>query len=265
MLSSTKAPRRSRTASGSPPHPALLPLRLLYACYAGGVFLLLGAAALPLLLLLPGLRRRRTLIRGVARAALACIGMRLSARGLAHLPQPCVVVANHESYLDGVVLCALLPASFGFVIKREMHAVPGAGWLLTRIGAQFVARNNAHGSRRDALRVLRSAAGGQSLAFFPEGTFKPVPGLLPFQNGAFTAASRAGMPVVPLVIRGTRRCLAPGTPLPWPGRIRVQALPPIHPAVHADKATLREAARSAILVHTGLPDHAAAHARAHRG
>ncbi len=166
-----------------------------------------------------------------------------------------MVVANHESYLDGVVLCALLPGDFGFVIKREMRSVPAAGWLLARIGAQFVARNNAHGSRRDALRVLRSAAGGQSLAFFPEGTFRREPGLLPFHNGAFTAATRGSMPVVPLVIRGTRRCLAPGMPLPWPGRIRVQALHAIASGGAMDAATLRDAARAAILAHAGLPDH----------
>jgi 1-acyl-sn-glycerol-3-phosphate acyltransferase len=241
-------------SSIKPPHPALLPLRILYGVYAAGIFLVMGAAALPVLLLLPQLRQRRRLIRGVSRGALACIGMRLSSRGLHPLPAPCVVVANHESYLDGVVLCALLPPQFGFVIKREMHGVPAAGWLLSRIGAQFVARNNASGSKRDTLRVLRSAADGQSLAFFPEGTFKTALGLLPFHNGAFTAAVRGSMPVVPLVIRGTRRCLTPGTLLPWPGTITVQALTAIHHETDGGARALRDAARGAILTHTGLPD-----------
>ena len=257
MLSSIKPPHSALPAPASPRHPLLLPLRVVYGAYATSVFLVLGAAALPVLLLLPGLRRRRTLIRGVARGALACMGMRLDSRGLALLPLPCVVVANHESYLDGVVLCALLPPTFGFVIKREMQAVPAAGWLLTRIGAQFVARNNAVGSKRDALRVLRSAADRQSLAFFPEGTFKLESGLLPFHNGAFTAAMRGAMPVVPLVIRGTRRCLTPGSMLPWPGTITVQALTAITGNTDDGAAALRDAARGAILEHTGLPDLAA--------
>jgi 1-acyl-sn-glycerol-3-phosphate acyltransferase len=164
------------------------------------------------------------------------------------------VVANHESYLDGVLLAATLPPVFGFVIKREMHGVPGAGWLLTRIGAQFVARNNGHGSKRDALRVLRSASSGQALAFFPEGTFKPEPGLLPFHNGAFVAAQRAGLPVVPLVIHGTRRCMPPRLPLPFPGRISVTALAPIAHRAERDAAALRAEARAAILAASGLPD-----------
>jgi 1-acyl-sn-glycerol-3-phosphate acyltransferase len=58
------------------------------------------------------------------------------------------------------VLAALLPPQFSFVIKREMRAVPAAGWLLERIGAQFVDRVNAHASGRDARRMLRRASQG---------------------------------------------------------------------------------------------------------
>jgi 1-acyl-sn-glycerol-3-phosphate acyltransferase len=228
-----------------------------YALYAWAAFLLLGLAAFPLLLLLPRLTQRRALIRRVARSALFLMGMRLTTRHLDGLPNPCVVVANHESYLDGVVLAATLPPHFGFVIKREMQGVPAAGWLLGRIGAFFVARNNAKGSARDALRVLRSAADGQALVFFPEGTFGLQPGLLPFHNGAFAAAERAGLPVVPVVIRGTRQRLAPGTLLPRPGAITIEALPAISQHLGA-APVLRDAARAAILQRSGLPDHAAA-------
>ncbi len=259
MLSSIKPPHPTPPGSTGRRHPLLLPLRLAYGVYATSVFLVFGAAALPVLLVLPGLQRRRALVRGVARGALVCAGMRTNSHGLASLPLPCVVVANHESYLDGVVLCALLPPAFGFVIKREMRGVPAAGWLLTRIGAQFVARNNAIGSKRDALRVLRNAAERQSLAFFPEGTFKQETGLLPFHNGAFTAALRGAMPVVPLVIRGTRRCLTPGSMLPWPGIITVQALTAITDNTSGGAPALRDAARGAILEHTGLPDLATEH------
>jgi 1-acyl-sn-glycerol-3-phosphate acyltransferase len=238
----------------APSNPALLPLRLAYGLYAWSAFLLIGASTLPLLLLLPRLHQRRTLVRRVARCALFLLGMRVSTRSLDSLPNPCVVVANHESYLDGVVLAAILPPHFGFVIKREMRGVPAAGWLLERIGALFVARNNVKGSARDALRVLRSAASGQALAFFPEGTFRHQPGLLPFHNGAFTAAERGGLPVVPLIIRGTRRRLAPGTLLPHPGRISVEALPAIDAGGNA--TAVRDAARNAILKRSGLPDRA---------
>lgn len=227
------------------PHPPLL-LRLAYAVYAWPVFLLLATATLPLLLVLPGLTRRRRLIRRAAATALRCIGMRVSVSGLRHLPHPCVVVANHESYLDGVVLAAALPPQFGFVIKREMRSVPGAGWLLERIGAHFIHRGRESRGRHDTRQVLRRAERGEALVFFPEGTFHRTPGLLPFRDGAFVAAQRADLPLVPLIIRGTRRCLPPDTAYPWPGHIRLTVLEPLrvrHPGA-AGRVELRDRARA---------------------
>jgi 1-acyl-sn-glycerol-3-phosphate acyltransferase len=234
----------------------LLPLRLLYGAYAGAVFLSLALLALLPLAVLPTLASRRRLIRVVGRSVLALMGMPVRVRWYGPLPDPCIVVANHCSYLDGVVLAATLPPRFDFVIKREMNSVPLAAYLLQRIGVQFVTRNNRAGSLRDALRVMRSAASGSSMAFFPEGTFHETPGLLRFHIGAFAAAERSGAPIVPLVIRGTRHCLTPGEFLPRPGRITVATLAAIQP-VHgqADGAVaLRDAARAAILEVLGETD-----------
>jgi 1-acyl-sn-glycerol-3-phosphate acyltransferase len=224
--------------------------------YAALIFLGLALLALPPLLVLRTLGARRRLIRCVGRSALSLMGMPLTLRGRTGLPDPCIVVANHCSYLDGVVLAAALPPRFGFVIKREMHGVPLAGLLLRRIGVQFVARGNRAGSARDALRVIRHAAQGGSLAFFPEGTFRPEPGLLRFHIGAFAAAERGGTPIVPVAIRGTRRCFPPASILARPGRIVIDILEPIMPPVgHPDgAAALRDAARTAILVALGEAD-----------
>jgi 1-acyl-sn-glycerol-3-phosphate acyltransferase len=227
----------------------LLPLRVIYAGYAAGVFLAFALLALLPLAVVPTLAGRRGLIRWVGRTVLTLMGMPIRISWYGPLPEPCIVVANHCSYLDGVVLAATLPPRFDFVIKREMNSVPLAGFLLQRIGVQFVTRDNRAGSLRDALRVMRSAAGGGSLAFFPEGTFLEQPGLLRFHIGAFAAAHRSGTPLVPLVIRGTRHCLAPGTFLPRPGRIAVETLAPLGPSPERpdDAAALRDAARAAIL------------------
>ena len=219
-------------------------------------FLVAALAALPLLALLPPLRWRRAVVRRVAQLALATGGMRLRVTGRETLPHPSVVVANHASYLDGIVLTACLPPDFGFVIKREMNSVPLAAWLLRLIGAEFVERRGRAAGARDALRVVRLAARGHALVFFPEGTFERTPGLLPFHRGAFAAAARAGLPVVPTVILGTRDCLRPGTLLPRPGRIEVRLLPPIAPDPRVDDpvTALRDAARSRILEHVDEPD-----------
>ena len=246
---STSAPRRSL---------ALLPLRLAFSLYAAALFLVMGVGALLLATALPGLARRRAAARRMARLLLVGAGMRLKVRGLEHLPSgQCVVVANHASYLDGPVFTAALPARFGFVIKREMASVPLAGAFLKRIGSQFVERFDRRRGAADALRVLRTASAGQSLVFFPEGTFTPTPGLLKFHSGAFTTAVKAGCPVVPVVVRGTRAALSPRGELPRPARIEVQILPPIAPPEGAPAhcaALLREQARAAILSVLGEPD-----------
>ena len=156
------------------------------------------------------------------------LGVRLDVDGLDRLPQgSCVVVANHASYLDGVVMKASLPPRFSFVVKREAASMPVAGLLLRRIGSEFVDRHDAGGRRRDAMRVLRRAEQGHALVFFPEGTFDSTPGLKRFHAGAFVAAARGAMPIVPTVIHGARRAMPNRALLVRPGRVRVEILEPL--------------------------------------
>ena len=237
---------------------ALLPFRLAYALYATALFLLVGLTASLTALLLPGLNRRRRAARTLARAFLWGAGMKLTVRALDQLPGgQCVIVANHASYLDGLVFTAALPPRFGFVIKREMAGVPLAGWFLHRIGSEFVERFDRKRGAADALRVLRNATNGHSLVFFPEGTFTAKPGLQKFHAGAFTTAARAGCPIVPAVVQGTRTALSPRGNLPRPVRLEVSILSPIPPPPGAPAFSaplLRERAREAILARLGEPD-----------
>ncbi|MGH8200452.1 MAG: lysophospholipid acyltransferase family protein [Steroidobacteraceae bacterium] len=233
-------------------------MRIAYALYAAITFLVLALTALAATLILPGVHRRRAAARAVSRAFLWVAGMPLTVRGLERLESgQCIVVSNHASYLDGLVFTAALPARFSFVIKREMSAVPLAGLFLRRIGSEFVERFERNRGAADARRVLRNAASGHSLVFFPEGTFTRTPGLLKFHTGAFVTATRAGCPVIPAVVRGTRAALSPTGSLPRPGRIEVDFLPPIttlSQAAEASSAALRDRARQAILLALGEPD-----------
>jgi 1-acyl-sn-glycerol-3-phosphate acyltransferase len=228
--------------------------------YAYIIFLVLGLTTLAGMGL-PGLRRRRAVARTMSRTLLRFTGMPLIVKSLENVPDgQCVIVSNHASYLDGLVFTAALPPRFGFVIKREMAAVPMAGTLLKRLGHEFVERFNRNRGGVDARRVLRTATSGNSLVFFPEGTFDARPGLGKFHAGAFTVAVRAGCPVVPAVIRGTRRALPPKGTWPHPARIEIEFLEPIIAAATSPDAAameLRERARSAILGELKEPDLAA--------
>ncbi len=244
---------------------------LAYGAYAYLVFAVFGLSALVAALVVPGLERRRIIVRKAARLFLLCARMPLTVKGLERLPEgQCIVVANHASYLDGVVFTAALPPRFSFVIKREMARVPLAGPMLSRIGAQFIERFDRQRATADARRLLRKAERGESMVFFPEGTFAARPGLLRFHSGAFHTAARAGCPVVPAVIRGTRRALPPDRILPRAETISVELLPAIiasslidpspegsaqaASASHLAAAELRERARSAILSRLTEPD-----------
>lgn len=254
------------TSPSSParaPWPAVIsvPLRLIYGIYAALLFLAVTLVALVGVILLPSLRLRRATARIAARTFFLFAGMPVRLEGRENLPAgQCVVVANHASYLDGVVMTAALPPRFGFVIKREMNDVPLAGLLLRRIGSEFVERYNRHKGATDARRVLRTAASGHSLVFFPEGTFTPEVGLGKFHTGAFAIAARAACPVVPAVILGTRRNMPATRVLPRPGPIEVRYGAPIGPVVAQDgdpALQLRDASRAAILAELGEPDLAA--------
>jgi len=198
-------------------HPRLL--QWLYAAYCLVSFAALASSALVINLFLPNLRRRRLVAGIFSRLFMQVAGIPFTVEGLDRLPrEPCVVVANHSSYIDGLVAAAALPPEFAFVIKKEMVRVPLAGLLLRRLGSQFVERFNRHKGAVDARRVLKLAATGQSLVFFPEGTFNEVRQVGKFLGGAFATAARTDMPVVAVAIHGTRDVLPPGG-------LRVRRLP----------------------------------------
>ena len=211
-------------------------LNLPYLVYCVVSFTLLGLSVLAINMFLPSLRRRRVVAGTVGRVFLRLSGIPFTVEGLERLPKtPCVVVANHASYIDAIAIVAALPPDFAFVIKKEMVRVPLAGLLLRRLGSQFVERFNRHKGATDARRVLKLAASGQSLMFFPEGTFDETRQIGKFLGGAFTTAARAEMPVVAVAIHGTRAVMPPGGLSIHRLPIRVQVLA----VMSADEARIR--------------------------
>jgi 1-acyl-sn-glycerol-3-phosphate acyltransferase len=227
-----------------------------YGSCALAAFTLILVFATLLALVVPRLEWRRRLTHWLAGVALLVLGIRLTVDGLERLPAgSCVVVANHASYLDGIIMKAALPPRFSFVVKREAASMPVAGFLLKRIGSEFVDRHSAGGRRRDAMRVLRRAEQGDDLVFFPEGTFDELPGLKRFHVGAFAAAVRGSMPVVPVVIHGARRALPNRALIVRPGRLRVEILESLPlPASARGAAELCREARQRILGRLEEPD-----------
>lgn len=208
----------------------------------------MGLSVLVINLFLPGMRQRRAVAAKGSQLFMWLAGIHFVVDGLEHLPAtPCVVVANHASYIDALAIAAALPPDFAFVIKKEMVKVPLAGLLLRRLGSQFVERFNRHKGASDARRVLKLAATGQSLMFFPEGTFDENRRIGRFLGGAFTTAQRSRMPVVPVAIHGSRDVMPPGGISIYRRPIRVQILA----SMEAEEA--REKSRELIASAVGEP------------
>ncbi|HQT25545.1 MAG TPA: AMP-binding protein, partial [Burkholderiales bacterium] len=189
-----------------------------------------------------------------ARLFLFLSGVDLKVEGMENMRTPSVVAANHGSYLDGIVLIAALGCrAFRFVAKGELKNSFFSRIYLEHIGSEFVERS---GLGKDAERLEDLAGSGQSMIFFPEGTFTRKPGLARFHMGGFLAAAKSGIPVLPVSVKGARSILRDGSWLPRRGKIEVTIGKPIHPEGkewrHA--VLLRDAARSGILEHCGEPD-----------
>ncbi|MBD5803579.1 putative fatty-acid--CoA ligase fadD21 [Azoarcus sp. Aa7] len=230
----------------------------LWAAWAWTALVLL---AIPVWLAVAGLRRPAIgwhIGRGGARLLAGLIGVRIDVKGQANLPAsaPCIVVANHASYLDGLIAAAALPRPFVFVAKRELLDNAIARRFLQGLGTEFIERFAVQDSADAAKRLAERARLGSALFYFPEGTFVRRPGLQEFRLGAFLAACEADLPVVPVTIRGTRTVLPDETWRPRRGPVTVTIGRPILPRGKDWSAALalRDAARRDILQHCGEPD-----------
>jgi len=194
----------------------------------------------------------------LARLFLRLAGLPFAVRGADRIPAGAVIVTpNHTSYLDAVVLVAALgPRVYGFVAKREFEGNFFMRVLLRGFGAIFVERFDVQKSAEHADALVEAARAGRSLVIFPEGTLTRNSGLMPFRAGAFQAAAQAGVPVVPVALRGVRSVLRDGT---WYARrapIAVTVGEPSAPdgADWAAALRLRDRVRAEILQHCGEPD-----------
>jgi 1-acyl-sn-glycerol-3-phosphate acyltransferase len=236
---------------------------ILYAAWAWSVLGVVGVVAWLLVLVLPGLSWRWAAVRLALRVAFFATRHRISIQGLENVDPEgqSVFVSNHASYIDSLVLVAMLPRAVSYVAKAELTKQLPVRLFLERLHTEFVERFDKQRGIEDARRIGRRAKEGRSLLFYPEGGLRRMPGLRPFQMGAFVSAADAGVPIVPVAVRGTRSILRPGTWFPRPGSISVTIGKPIHPQDTLTEDTswaaatlLSQEARDHILRHCGEPD-----------
>jgi 1-acyl-sn-glycerol-3-phosphate acyltransferase len=231
--------------------------QLAWGCRALAVAGLMVPMGWCVIVLTPGVCRRRQLATKLLSHSLRWCGLRLRISGSERSTKgPRVFVVNHASYLDSIVLMATLPGDATFVAKKELIKVPAISLLLRRLGCVFVERHHVREAASGARELQARLAAGESLAMFAEGTFRRDPGLLPFHMGAFSTAARASVPVVPVAVRGTRTLLPDGAVLPRRTDIDIVFCDPLVPGDKSWRAAveLRKRTREQILQHIHEPD-----------
>ena len=209
------------------------------------------------ILALPRRSWRWAAVRGLARMALATVGGSPSVSGGERIPRGgAVVMFNHASYADVLVLAAILPGEPAYLAKKEFADQLFAGTMLRRLGALFVERYDLAGSIADLTEAVAAAGRERLLVVFPEGTFTRRPGLSGFYLGGFKVASEAGLPIIPGILRGARSMLRGGQWLPRRTPINVEIDEPMPPfgKDFASVLRLRDTIRAAMLARCGEPD-----------
>jgi len=170
---------------------------------------------------------------------------------------PFVVVANHQSMLD-ILLLSHLPREMKWVAKDSLFKVPWVGWMLRMSGDIPVRRGDAESGGEALGRAKAYLSRGMSVMMFPEGTRSTTGGLLPFKSGAFRLAIEAGVPVLPVAVNGTGEGMPKGGPWVNPCRAVAKVLEPVPVSGlrPEEAARLRDEVRSRI--QAALPAPAAA-------
>jgi 1-acyl-sn-glycerol-3-phosphate acyltransferase len=173
------------------------------------LLLIFSLASLLLVLLPAGQAGRRTLlIRNTSffsRLVLRALGIRVRPLKRSHHPaaeRGCLIVANHVSYVDILVIASLHPSVF--ITSVELRHTFPLGTLAWFGGSIFVERRSPAGLKKEIRDIEEVLRDGRSVVLFPEGTTSDGETVRPFKNSLFTAAIATGVPVLPICLRYRR-------------------------------------------------------------
>ena len=141
--------------------------------------------------------------------------------------QSYVVVANHQSIYDILLVYGYLPLDFKWVMKIELRKMPFVGFACEKMGHIYVDRRNRKASIEAMNAAKDQLVNGTSVFFFPEGTRNNGIELLSFKKGAFKMARDLQLPILPVSISGANRVMPTGGTRILPGRITMTFHAPI--------------------------------------
>ena len=140
-------------------------------------------------------------------------GIKVDVKGLANIDpgKSYIYMANHRSNFDIPVLLGCLPIQFRWLAKAELFKIPIFGRAMSGAGYVKIDRSNRVSAIRSIDEVAAKMKNGVSVMIFPEGTRSQDGHLKPFKKGGFVMAVDTGVPIVPIILRGTRSIMAKGS------------------------------------------------------
>ncbi len=200
----------------------LIPAMALFTAFFGGLAALFS-----------GLEKSGTAARYIAvfwaRINAIYTPMRVHIRGQHHIApkQSYVIVSNHQSQYDILLMYGWLGTDFRWVMKKELRRVPVLGLACEKLGHIYVDRSDSAAAVASLNAARKKLVNGTSVVFFPEGTRSRDGELGLFKKGAFRMALDLGLPILPVTIRGTRAILRPDTLDIFPGSAGMIIHPPV--------------------------------------
>ena len=216
---------------------------------------LLSCVGVPQLVSFAWPETAQRMLQRSAQLYLKMTGVKTVVRNGLEYDSPCIVVANHTSSLDPVIVTAAFPRSVRFLVAPWIADHPVFKTLIKRLGHLPVHRGDPEAARAQEEQIARILHGTTCLAAFPEGGIETTPGLRPFALGVFQTAIACKVPIVPVAIRGAREIQPWPRTEPYPGEVTVTIGPPLHANGHKweDLVDLSGRSRAFIAEHCGDP------------
>ena len=164
-----------------------------------------------------------------AKCILALSNIRVTVKGLSNLEpgRSYIYMANHMSNFDIPVLQAFLPVQFRWLAKAELYKIPVFGYAMKRAGYISIDRSDRKSAIESLNKAVKIIRDGISVVIFPEGTRSRTHNIQPFKKGGFFLAVDSGVPIIPIIIRGTERIMPKKQMLIKPGNVTLEIAKPI--------------------------------------